>query len=608
MGCMPSKNIDSKVSPASARRTSAANISLSNEDQASFFKSRLIDSIKKQDLVLFEKTVHQYNFKPTEILGPHEHKKNILHYLAEFNFVDGMELVIDYISQNYQNQLQTLISAKDSKGNTPALTCYQHDAVETLEILAKYADLEQTGKDSVKPGKKNGSDEPSSGNFLSVNNSQVTRSPTTSRSIGTNSHLGQPTPKLQFQQGGTLKEDDGALSTSRLSVQLKSVQSVSKDDKISPSTRLFPLLNELSASNTNFEDPEFPHDIYSLIGEEHTDTYKDVKWLRPQDFNKSEGKVWKVFEGIDLNTVANSPLVGCNLYSALAAMNEFPQKLLKLFTSKEANKQGAYSVKFLISGVIVEILLDDFFPCNKNSEPLYSLPSANELWFSLIEKAFAKLYGSYKDIRDVQLGDAFEILTGMPTSQHQLKEINEDELWNMMLEFDKRNYIFCAGNTEKEGNEKKSRAFTIARLYETENYKIVKIRNHFMDYKWEGSFANNSNLWTQELKEQVGHYNGETNYFYMDIKDLVKQFDFLTVCHYHENWVRNSAEAKCKPNKAVFFEIEVEKEMEVFISVHQKLPRFLEEECPDYDLSPVEILVAEALDDGILKKVGKIIY
>jgi len=304
-----------------------------------------------------------------------------------------------------------------------------------------------------------------------------------------------------------------------------------------------------------------------------------------------------------LNDTSKSSLAGCDLYSALGAMTEFPQRLINTFIVKELNKYGAYSVKFLICGIPVEIVLDDYFPCNDSKNLLYSRPLTNELWFLLLEKAFAKLYGSYNEIRNVYISEALELMTGMPSYQHNLREINEDELWECMVNYDKKNYIFCAGTYLKENEDKrKNRIFAIVSLYENEQFKIVKLRDHFQNFEWDGMFSEKSKNWTKELREAIGYTKGERSCFYMELQEFIKHFEFLSVCHYHDGWIRNRVDACSDHKTTILFEMTIDQEMELFISVHQKLPRYVGE-SPEYDISPVEILLTEKLEDNTLRKV-----
>jgi len=41
------------------------------------------------------------------------------------------------------------------------------------------------------------------------------------------------------------------------------------------------------------------------------------------------------------------------------------------------------------------VVVDDYIPCTKNGQPLFSKPVGNELWVMLLEKAWCKVFGSY---------------------------------------------------------------------------------------------------------------------------------------------------------------------------------------------------------------------
>jgi len=137
----------------------------------------------------------------------------------------------------------------------------------------------------------------------------------------------------------------------------------------------------------------------------------------------------------------------------------------------------------------------------------------------------------------------------------------------------------------------------------------VELRNHFDTICWEGDFSANSPLWTKELREEVGYHEMDTSCFFMTLKDFTREFDFLTVCHYHENWTRHTVNTYSEPNHASYFELNVDRETEAYISVHQKHPRFMdEEEDCDYEISPIEMILAKDLDGKIMESIGKKIY
>jgi len=151
----------------------------------------------------------------------------------------------------------------------------------------------------------------------------------------------------------------------------------------------------------------------------------------------------------------------------------------------------------------------------------------------------------------------------------------------------------------------RNRIFTVVNVYDCYGYRLVKLRNHFDSCSWEGDFSADSSLWTKELRDEVGYHEMDNTCFFMTLKDFTREFDFLTVCHYHDNWTRHTLQTYSDPNHASYYELIVEKETEAYISVHQKHPRFIddEEDC-HYQFSPIEMILAKDLDGTIMESIA----
>ena len=88
-----------------------------------------------------------------------------------------------------------------------------------------------------------------------------------------------------------------------------------------------------------------------------------------------------------------------------------------------------YAVKLFIDGQWKIIVTDDCFPCRDN-RPVYAKPHHNELWAILLEKCWAKVFGSYQAIETGSAREGFVALTGAPCEKITHK--NEDELKELM--------------------------------------------------------------------------------------------------------------------------------------------------------------------------------
>lgn len=107
--------------------------------------------------------------------------------------------------------------------------------------------------------------------------------------------------------------------------------------------------------------------------------------------------------------------------------------------------------------------MDDYFPCFPvpRGGPIFSQSHGKELWVLLLEKAFAKIRGSYAHLRYGSSLDALLDLTGAPffhfNLQHELHVSGEEggveggkarrrALWDQLVEYDLWGYVM-SGST-----------------------------------------------------------------------------------------------------------------------------------------------------------------
>lgn len=111
----------------------------------------------------------------------------------------------------------------------------------------------------------------------------------------------------------------------------------------------------------------------------------------------------------------------CYFLSCLSVLAEKPERIKKLFVDSRPSKFGLYAVKFFKNGEEREIVIDDYIPCYRG-EPAFSKSNGDELWVILLEKAWAKVHGSYERIEAGFAENVLRDLTGAPT-----KVIETDE-------------------------------------------------------------------------------------------------------------------------------------------------------------------------------------
>jgi hypothetical protein len=76
-------------------------------------------------------------------------------------------------------------------------------------------------------------------------------------------------------------------------------------------------------------------------------------------------------------------------------LSENEDRIRKLFVTSEINAQSVYGIVLTKNGAKITVVVDDHIPC-KNHIPAFAHPHGHELWVILLEKAWAKIHGSYE--------------------------------------------------------------------------------------------------------------------------------------------------------------------------------------------------------------------
>jgi calpain-15 len=135
-----------------------------------------------------------------------------------------------------------------------------------------------------------------------------------------------------------------------------------------------------------------------------------VQWVRAYELCGGAGQA-KLFNGVHPNDIAQGVLGDCWFLAALAGLAEFEGAILNLFQEKKVNPDGMYTVNIFNpqTNLWDAVTIDDWIPL-RNGEPLFAKPQGNEMWVLLLEKAFAKWFGSYCQIQGAYCMVAYLLL------------------------------------------------------------------------------------------------------------------------------------------------------------------------------------------------------
>ncbi|OWZ13841.1 hypothetical protein PHMEG_00012771 [Phytophthora megakarya] len=134
-------------------------------------------------------------------------------------------------------------------------------------------------------------------------------------------------------------------------------------------------------------------------------------------------------DGVSSGDVIQGQLGDCWFLSALSVVATRSDLLEQAFWRKDQHKsKGLFVCKFMKNFVWNYVLIDDRLPVygftdKKAGKPYFArCHNPNELWVSLLEKAYAKLHGSYEALIGGFVDCALNDLTGMCAEQVILKD------------------------------------------------------------------------------------------------------------------------------------------------------------------------------------------
>ena len=123
--------------------------------------------------------------------------------------------------------------------------------------------------------------------------------------------------------------------------------------------------------------------------------------------------------------------------AALALITERPEMLDHIVLTKKVNQEGVYSIRLCHNGLWKTIIVDDCFPCTAHRQLAFTQANHRQLYVPLIEKACAKLFGSYGDLISGKTEEGLQLLTGAPCDKIDLygtdEPIDSDIVWAKLL-------------------------------------------------------------------------------------------------------------------------------------------------------------------------------
>ncbi|KAF9009889.1 hypothetical protein BDQ17DRAFT_1273557 [Cyathus striatus] len=285
------------------------------------------------------------------------------------------------------------------------------------------------------------------------------------------------------------------------------------------------------------------------------------------------------------NDIYQGALGDCWLMSALATVSTCPG-LLEKFCVERDEAVGVYGFIFFKNNAWVSIVIDDLLftripkyeELNNQEQELYHFDKESynrsarqggkqlyfaksgddgETWVPLLEKAYAKLHGSYASISGGWDSEAIEDMTGGVSSFIPIKDIfDTDQFWtDELLRVNKDRLFGCSfdplspfrsyrfGLSEVQGVIG-GHAYSVLRAIECKGKRFLVIRNPWGKTEWKGPWSDGSKEWQGEWLEilpVLGHVFGDDGQFVMEYKDFLNVWqDVDRTILFDDSWVMSS--------------------------------------------------------------------
>uniref|UniRef100_A0A3B4F451 Calpain catalytic domain-containing protein n=1 Tax=Pundamilia nyererei TaxID=303518 RepID=A0A3B4F451_9CICH len=289
-------------------------------------------------------------------------------------------------------------------------------------------------------------------------------------------------------------------------------------------------------------DDMFPPDAKSIgQGILKPSDLAHVKWLRPAQIAPDAEFV---VDGVSRFDFGQGVLGNCWFLASIGALtfqNHIFEQVVPLDQKIKENYCGIFHFRFWRFGRWVDVVIDDKLPTINGRLIFVHSKDPNEFWPALLEKAYAKVCGSYTDMTSGTPSEAMMDFTGGVHMCVQLSDASSD-VWGLICRAGKSNTLMGCGTPQgvstKKQNSETARGYS-GRLFS--NYKkgqgklvkLIRLWNPWGKGEWVGDWSDRN----ENLPDFINR---------MAFEDFCKFYTDLDICGLKPDFIDGKSSAQWK--------------------------------------------------------------